>query len=118
MNYLLQDCGVDAFDDYSLTLCVGASTWSDHKPDDADLRDCPMICVSTATNADWQAGDHGDKETWIYFYDRRSWRGAHRLARVMLRGHGVASIPKTFGADLGGFSTDAIVGASHQLDIY
>lgn len=112
-----QSCGVDTFDTDSLSLFIGMPCWADAEPEDAQLRTRPLICVSTANSSDWQAGTQGEHETWIYFHDRRSWRGAHRLARMMLRDGGRITIHKGFAADLGGLETTAIVGLRHQLEI-
>lgn len=112
-----QACGVDTFDTGALSLAFGAPCWSDHLPEDVELRTCPLICVSTATGGDWADGTQEAYETWIYFHDRRSWRGAYRLARIMLRDCGQTRIPKGFAGDLGGLETTAIVGRHHRLDI-
>ena len=83
------------FDAEQLFLCTGSTPWAWDGPINPQLKACPMIAVSTASDADWRLGREGDLETWIYFNGRRSgWKAAYRLARVMLRDGGrVATDP-------------------------
>lgn len=74
------------FNDETLSLHHGYTPSAERieRPDGSlSYIDLPLICVSTATDLDWQMGRESAAQTWIYFKNRAGWRQAHRLARLL-----------------------------------
>lgn len=70
-----------------ISLWRGTTPWSEHSGYEG-WEHIPFICVSDASNEDWEHGRHHERETWLFFRNREEWRAAYRLAREIKSANG------------------------------
>ena len=71
-------------------LFWGVPIW-ESEPGFFGFEEMAMLCVTDASNDDWEHGRRDEHETWLYFRDRVEWTLAYRLARLIKR-HGFEAI--------------------------
>ena len=69
----------------AIFLFRGTTIWSPVEREFYGFESMPMLVVTDSSDADWDAGTHEERETWLFCRNREEWRSAWQIARTIAR---------------------------------